>query len=975
MVLPRPASGQAYVSLDSSMLASALYGSLTQGANLPAGSTLAQALDTLDGRGLLLSTDGGLTWHQSVVLTFDANGAGSQAWTATQQVLVKVENGAGVGLPAADLSGKDLHIAASLFTTLPGLRDVALAPIVIPVAEPGYAGPANNVDKVRSPRATDQPAIVVDPASGISYANFPDQAHDVSGIQGSLLIEGNDLDKPDYDGVLHQGIHLPSETDGTLAQRATGVPTPSATNDRVRVFDDGTTAGQAGMQSQARTLDGLSQVYGSPQAGDFDWLTGLGMTQGLDGAAGIITQTGHAGATHLYDQGVVFHGVESVNTMLGAGDDTYTVKHATVGTVTLVQGGGGNNLLVAQGDTVGGNGRPVLLFGSTSQDDSYYTATQGHRVAGQALDFGNTGNNTLDASGTSQGIILYGGAGSDTISGGSGNDLIAGGGGSNTIHAGQGDNIVFGNAGLNIDLGSPMDMGTGAPQVDQQSLADLTIVLTPAAAAQAAVGASADALAVGNNTIDALDGNNIVFANYGQIVTAAPVNYLRDRGDFIDAAAPGGTVRYLSGSGLLGLATIDLPSAGGVNTITVGSGRNALFGGMGDDVIRAQGLGGYNLIAADAVQATFNNLGHIALFQSFSPATGGDDRTYNNGAGVMIGGQGSDYLESGAGNNIIIGDNGMVAFIDDLPRQIAITDIGYGGDDTLWAGSGANIMIGGKGGDLFNGSLSKDVMIGDYAAITLDQSGRATNLTRFGPGGNMPDLITRAMEDMYTWHWEVSLPHYARGAGMGTAGIYGWASVNPLAVLGTSRDSQEKSVSMAPRQPDIMIGGRDDDISNTGSQAQGHDVVVPRNDPQGGDGGQSQDGGHAAQQHRHDAANRSKTTHRAKTADTVQEDADNTAQPASAAGASASTQAPDSAASSGAKASAEAVHEGGERAALAAGVALLGLSGALGAAREQGSTVVFNSRTNTWETKQKRKRGPTVGAAAPSEAEVLAQDE
>src|SRR5690606_25074898 len=146
---------------------------------------------------------------------------------------------------------------------------------------------------------------------------------------------------------------------------------------------------------------------------------------------------------------------------------------------TLVQGGGGDNMLVATGDTAGGDVRPVLLFGSTSQDDSYYTSDPAARTAGQALRFSNTGSNTLDTRGATQGIILYGGAGNDMMLGGAGNDLFAGGGGDNTIHAGQGDNIVFGNAGLNIDLGLPMDMDVRAPRVDLQSIDALTIVLTP----------------------------------------------------------------------------------------------------------------------------------------------------------------------------------------------------------------------------------------------------------------------------------------------------------------------------------------------------------------------------------------------------------------------------------------------------------------------------------------------------------------
>ncbi|KAG1441663.1 hypothetical protein G6F57_018644 [Rhizopus arrhizus] len=58
-VLPRPASGQAYVSLSSAMVASALYGSLTQGVGLSAADALAAAMQSLQGRGVLLSTDGG----------------------------------------------------------------------------------------------------------------------------------------------------------------------------------------------------------------------------------------------------------------------------------------------------------------------------------------------------------------------------------------------------------------------------------------------------------------------------------------------------------------------------------------------------------------------------------------------------------------------------------------------------------------------------------------------------------------------------------------------------------------------------------------------------------------------------------------------------------------------------------------------------------------------------------------------------
>ena len=186
-ILPRPASGQAYVSLTSAMLASALYGSLTQGTGLSAADGLAAVRQGLQGRGLLLSTDGGQTWHESVVLAFDANGVGGQGWDTTRQVLVKLEDGghrpaAGEpGRPRPAAVGHAVHHAARH-------ARCGLPSIVVPVADRSRRTAQRSGQG--APRATDQPTIVVDPVTGVSYANYPDQPHDVSGIQGSLLIEG-----------------------------------------------------------------------------------------------------------------------------------------------------------------------------------------------------------------------------------------------------------------------------------------------------------------------------------------------------------------------------------------------------------------------------------------------------------------------------------------------------------------------------------------------------------------------------------------------------------------------------------------------------------------------------------------------------------------------------------------------------------------------------------------------------------------
>ena len=164
------------------------------------------------------------------------------------------------------------------------MHDVALPSIVVPVADP--VTPDRPTIRARcARRATDQPTIVVDPVTGVSYANYPDQPHDVSGIQGSLLIEGGALDKPDYDGALRAGVGLPGETDAPLGARNTGQAPTAAANNRIRLFDDGTLTGQVGMQDMAAQLSGLGRLYNNPQAGDFGRITGLGMTPGVGAAA------------------------------------------------------------------------------------------------------------------------------------------------------------------------------------------------------------------------------------------------------------------------------------------------------------------------------------------------------------------------------------------------------------------------------------------------------------------------------------------------------------------------------------------------------------------------------------------------------------------------------------------------------------------------------------------------------------------
>ena len=62
------------------------------------------------------------------------------------------------------------------------------------------------------------------------------------------------------------------------------------------------------------------------------------------------------------------------------------------------------------------------------------------------------GDDTIDVSGSSQSVTIYGGPGDDVITGSSAGDHLAGGSGDDTINAGGGLDLVFGDGGFNVDL-------------------------------------------------------------------------------------------------------------------------------------------------------------------------------------------------------------------------------------------------------------------------------------------------------------------------------------------------------------------------------------------------------------------------------------------------------------------------------------------------------------------------------------------
>jgi Ca2+-binding RTX toxin-like protein len=342
---------------------------------------------------------------------------------------------------------------------------------------------------------------------------------------------------PNRDRSVHQGIGLPTELDVPLPVLVVASD-PTQETDTLNVFSDGSIANDTGLLRNPLNTTGLTKDYGQAvTATDFGNISGLNM-------GGNVTEDFGEGGAHdirTYEGGVTYHNVEIVDTMLGQGNDTFTVNATTAGSVTVVQGGGGNDHLFATGG--GGANAPLVLFGDTSQDGSFYNSTTAN-LTGNAREYLNPGNNTLDAHLDPNAVVMYGGPGVDTITGGGGGDWIAGGGGGDIIQAGTGKDDILGDDGFNLDLSKRLSLSS-------------QVLLVANAPAPTDEQKTHDALAAGNNTITGGASDDIIVGTHGIITQTA------------------GTKRITTTGQVIGIST----------TRVTDFGNNTIFGGQANDII------------------------------------------------------------------------------------------------------------------------------------------------------------------------------------------------------------------------------------------------------------------------------------------------------------------------------------------------------------------------------------------------------
>jgi Ca2+-binding RTX toxin-like protein len=165
-------------------------------------------------------------------------------------------------------------------------------------------------------------------------------------------------------------------------------------------------------------------------------------------------------------------------------------------------------------------------------------------------------------------------------------------------------------------------------------------------------------------------------------------------------------------AGVIDSITSTNTGIGGNDTVTLGDGFKVMSGGFGADSLNAGN--GSNIVLGDNASILWNAgiIGNIATSES---DIGGNDSIHlADGDKVSLAGLGDDEINTGAGNSILLGDNGIVSYTTGGLRQQVESELStLGGVDTITILGGNNLVFGSVGDDLITTGDGDDVIFGD----------------------------------------------------------------------------------------------------------------------------------------------------------------------------------------------------------------------------------------------------------------------
>jgi Ca2+-binding RTX toxin-like protein len=426
-------------------------------------------------------------------------------------------------------------------------------------------------------------------------------------------------------------------------------------------------------------------------------------------------------------------------TGFSTGSITYQATGTFKGGIT-VWTGAGDDVVGLDGARLDSSARTITTLNTNDGADDVLAALEGGADGFTDINL-EEGDDTLDASGHSLPLVVFGGLGADGVTTGTGADTVIGDVGRVGYRSGGVDVTVLGGGGPG-DKTDGVERAVG--RIRSDGVAGGADTIATAAGDDVVIGGAA------GDTIDAGDGGNVVLGDHGYV--DGPVVQSTDPED-------GGADGITAGSGAdvaFGGTDADSITAGGGDDVVLG-GHGARDGSVSDARLRNRSL--YEVTAAaDGGDTLTTGAGHDWIMGQQGDDTvdaGADDDTVIGGHNVEGGLDGADGIAGGAGLDTILGDNGLAARgattkLHDVATTSAApvtgtygTDVidGGGDDDALFGQSGGDRVFGGAAHDSLEGNDGDDCLAGGDGQDNIVGGGSATNgsITPARTGGALLD--------------------------------------------------------------------------------------------------------------------------------------------------------------------------------------------------------------------------------------------
>ena len=469
----------------------------------------------------------------------------------------------------------------------------------------------------------------------------------------------------------------------------------------------------------------------------FVWQLGgelvIGFQGEVTGAAPALTSTG---TDVSRGDGIDYANVESLDISLGSGNDRFNVR-GTLPVTSLSTGAGDDVVYVSDAADLGSLPAAAssetgdlaalqaqILYGTVTVDDLAFHGSLALIAGALSIDAG-TGSNTLGISdradtsartATLTSSSLVGLAPAPIAYGATGGDLAGEGywalqwdsglfGRGIDVYGGSGGN-TFSVTSVLASNATPAPFGETVTSLFTGEGADTVTVSVAAGPARALM---VDGQG-GNDTIDG-SGSTLPLVVFGG-----------DGDDTIGGGAAGDTL---------------LGDTGRVEYLRPG-------GAGGYDVV----LGGAPIAAYHSAPAGPDGdflTADIVYTDGFTGPSTDDTIAGNAGDDVILGGPGADAIDAGTGNDIALGDNGRVVFDPALPVLVETQQPGSGGDDAIAGGLGDDVLFGGAGSDTITDTGGRNVVVGDNGYVAWATVGgvyEIVTVSATDPGTGGPDTIT-----------------------------------------------------------------------------------------------------------------------------------------------------------------------------------------------------------------------------------------